>query len=89
MNCKQCNKEYNAKRSTSLYCSPKCKQEFYRNRMTEPVTLSNAKSVTVTDTPACRMTVMERLFYRPAHKLGKGQHNFVSLPGRPCYGVYA
>lgn len=29
-----------------------------------------------------KMTVMERLFYRP------GQRNFVSLPGRACYGVY-
>ena len=28
-----------------------------------------------------RMTVMERLFYRP------GEHNFVSLPGRACHGV--
>lgn len=29
-----------------------------------------------------KMTAMERLFYRP------GQTNFVSLPGRACYGVY-
>ena len=29
-----------------------------------------------------KMTVMERLFYRP------GQRNFVSLPGRACYGVH-
>ena len=50
MKCKECGKEYNAKRSTSLYCSPKCKQEFYRNRMSKPVTLSNAKPVTVTPT---------------------------------------
>lgn len=28
-----------------------------------------------------KMTVMERLFYRP------GQRNFVSLPSRACYGV--
>ena len=28
-----------------------------------------------------KMTVMERLFYR------SGQTNFVSLPGRACYGV--
>ncbi len=28
-----------------------------------------------------KMTVMERLFYRP------GQRNFVSLPGRACHGV--
>ena len=32
------------------------------------------------------LTVMERLFYRPAHK--PGEHNFVSLPGRACYGVF-
>ena len=51
MKCKQCNNEYEAKRSTSLYCSPKCKQEFYRNRMSEPVTLSEgcyATPVTLT-----------------------------------------
>ncbi len=29
-----------------------------------------------------KMTVMERLFYRP------GQRNFVSVPGRACHGVY-
>lgn len=34
------------------------------------------------------MTVMERLFYRPADQLKPGQYNFVSLPGRACYGVY-
>lgn len=35
-----------------------------------------------------RMTVMERLFYQPAHKLNLGEHNFVSLPGCACYGIY-
>ena len=34
------------------------------------------------------MTVMERLFYQPADKLRPGEHNFVSLPGRACYGVF-
>jgi hypothetical protein len=146
MKCKQCNAEYEAKRSTSLYCSPKCKQDFYRNRMTETVTLraksvtlKNAKPVTVTDLEKCQycgtdlpklqrprrsvgdcyscaidqpskpqpcaseghtvsstpikdschsLTVMERLFYRPASQLKPGEHNFVSLPGRACYGVF-
>ena len=60
MKCKQCNQKYDAKRSTSLYCSPKCKQEYYRNRMapvtvagvtlsTEPVTLRDTEPVTVTE----------------------------------------
>ena len=31
------------------------------------------------------LTVMERLFYRPASELNPGEHNFVSLPGRACY----
>ncbi len=35
-----------------------------------------------------KMTVMERLFYRPIVELLPGQTNFVSLPGRACYGVY-
>ena len=149
--CKYCRREYDAKRRTSLYCSPKCKQEFYRNRMSKPVTLSsksvtlkNAKPVTVTKgkcwccgidiapilvccqecawsgkaaakragaypplltsrtpnqmetdlhilrpTGDHKMTVMERLFYRPAHQLLPGETNFISLPGRACYGVYA
>lgn len=34
-----------------------------------------------------KMTVMERLFYKPAHLLKPGETNFVSLPGRACYGV--
>ena len=90
--CKQCLQEYDAKRSTSLFCSPKCKQAFYRNRMKGvTVTLTTnkeTKSVTVTDKPKpYQMTVMERLFYRPAHLLKPGETNFVSLPGRACYGV--
>ena len=46
--CKQCGKEYEAKRSTSVYCSPKCKQAFYRNRIPKDVTIEPSKSVTVT-----------------------------------------
>ena len=46
--CKQCGKEYKSKRITSSYCGPKCKQEFYRNRMKD-VTAKETKSVTVTD----------------------------------------
>lgn len=136
--CKQCLSGYNAKRSTSLFCSSKCKQEFYRNRI-KPVTVTpvtlKPKPVTVSvsvtnpckycgkqleyaileccykcaiDQPAKsassakdghilssrpgreltgKMTVMERLFYRPAHLLKPSETNFVSLPGRACYGV--
>ena len=51
--CKQCGKEYQSKRITSSYCGPKCKQEFYRNRMkgvtVTLVTAKETKSVTVTD----------------------------------------
>lgn len=47
-NCKQCGIEYESQRSTSSYCSPKCKQEFYRNRIPKPVTVS-PESVTLTD----------------------------------------
>ena len=132
--CKQCLQEYDAKRSTSLFCSPKCKQTFYRNRMrpvtVTPVTLtptvtdastscsSGLAGITGKSTPKrgedikCfadlppdvqravgpmpadtyarkvpKMTIMERLFYRPAHLLKGGETNFVSLPGRACYGV--
>lgn len=90
--CKQCGAEYEAK-SRSLYCSPACKQTFYRNRLAnvtaksvtiepEPVTIP--KGVTSEQHPVpdkYQMTVMERLFYRP------GQRDFVSLPGRACYGA--
>lgn len=53
----------------------------------EGITYENG-GVTVPDklgplnTKGFRLTVMERLFYRP------GRHNFVSLPGRACHGVY-
>jgi hypothetical protein len=132
--CKGCNQEYNAKRSTSLYCSPKCRQGFYRNRMkpvtVTPVTLKlKPVTVSVSVTNPCKycgkqlefaileccykcaidqplkpvnntlssrpareftgkLTIMERLFYRPAHLLKSGERNFISLPGRVCYGVY-
>ena len=86
--CEYCLAEYDAKRSTSRFCGPKCKQAFYRNRMKPGVTLRDAKVVTVTGKPkSYQMTVMERLFYRPAHLLKPGETNFVSLPGRACYGV--
>jgi len=101
--CEHCLAEYDAKRSTSRFCGPKCKQAFYRNRMKPNVTLRDAKSVTVTKAESHvdasditmtkaihrlipKMTVMERLFYRPAHLLKPGETNFVSLPGRACYG---
>ena len=51
--CSNCGKEYESKRITSSYCGPKCKQEFYRNRMKDVtvtlVTAKETKSVTVTD----------------------------------------
>ena len=132
--CKNCGQDYKAN-GRSLYCSPACKQTFYRNRMkpliVTPVTIE-PKRVTIAtnvtnpckycgkqleyaileccykcaiDRPAKpvspakdghilssrpaleftgKMTVMERLFYRPQ----SGQTNFMSLPGRACYGVY-
>ena len=131
--CVECGKEYDAKRSTSKYCSPKCRHESYLNRTSnaKPISNANAKNITLSNNAnfeACRycgqalprlsrprqypgacypcaiaqpskprdnilsskptlhtthkLTVMERLFYR------SGQHNFVSLPGRACYGVY-
>lgn len=47
--CKQCGQDYKAN-GRSLYCSPACKQEFYRNRMrppnVTPVTI-DAKPVTI------------------------------------------
>jgi hypothetical protein len=47
--CKQCGNEYESKRSTSEYCSPACKQVFYRNRIRTPVTVTPSKDVTATD----------------------------------------
>ena len=130
--CMQCGQEYKAN-GRSLYCSPACKQTFYRNRVAnvtaksvtiEPERVTIAANVTnpckycgkqleyaileccykcaisrpmkpvspAKDGPTLssrppleftgKMTVMERLFYRP------GQTNFVSLPGRACYGVH-
>lgn len=59
--CLNCGDEYEAKRSTSAYCSSKCKQEFYRNRMkgvkVTLVTADETKSVTVTDRPKTRTIV--------------------------------
>lgn len=50
--CEYCLGEYDAKRSTSRFCSPKCKQAFYRNRMfsvtDQSVTLKPIEPVTVT-----------------------------------------
>ena len=54
---------------------------------------SKPRDCSLTSTPAYHtnqklMTVMERLFYRPASQLKPGEHNFVSLPGRACHGVH-
>ena len=131
MKCKQCNNEYKAKRSTSKYCSAKCRKLAFQ--VDAKVSVPANKPVSVPSLEQCRycgrslpalsrprqypgacyqcsieqpgkgqppatdghtassmpalhtdhkLTVMERLFYRP------GQRNFVSLPGRACYGVY-
>jgi hypothetical protein len=72
-----------------------CKQAFYRNRISDlcddscydkdiSVTIDDGKRVTIA--PTASMTVMERLFYRSACRLDRNEHNFVSLPGRACYG---
>ena len=57
--CKQCGQDYEPKRSTSLYCSPKCKQASYRNTE-EPVTVTSVtlkeEPVTVTDKPDVTLT---------------------------------
>ena len=53
--CLQCGEEYESKRSTSEYCSIKCKSAFYRNRMKpDTVMLDTLKSDTVTDLEKCR-----------------------------------
>ena len=49
--CEWCNSEYDAKRSTSRFCGPKCKQAFYRNRMKGVTVTEEARSVTVTAKP--------------------------------------
>jgi len=53
--CRQCGKEYEHKRSTSAYCSPKCRNRFYRNRLSaSTATLTtdcNAKPATLTGAP--------------------------------------
>lgn len=47
--CTQCGVEYESKRSTSRFCGPKCKQAFYRNRMSKPgVTVVPPEDVSVT-----------------------------------------
>ena len=56
MKCLKCGKDYEPKRSTSKYCSSKCKQASYRNKVSvtqpevtvTPVTLSGSEPVTVT-----------------------------------------
>lgn len=64
-----------------------------RNREGMTTTLDNVIPVTpssdthVIPKRGYQMTVMERLFYRPAHLLKPGETNFISLPGRACYGV--
>ena len=129
MKCKQCNKEYEGKRSTSKYCSAKCRKLAFQTdaKVSVPGNEQNAKELcqycgadlpalsrprrspgacypcaiaqlskprdnTLSSQPTLhtshKLTVMERLFYRPAKDLLPGQTNFVSLPGRACYGVY-
>jgi hypothetical protein len=140
--CKNCGKDYEAN-GRSLYCSPSCKQTFYRNRIAivtrqsvtiadKSVTIAKGKCwccgtdispmlvccqecawsgkaaakrsgaypplltdrtpdqmevdiVTAKTTGGYKMTVMERLFHKPIEQL---ETNFISLPGRACYGVY-
>lgn len=97
--CNYCGLEHNRR---SRFCSDSCKMKDYRRRnatvtvQVESVTVEPKCNVTVSTrymTPNesakhVRMTVMERLFYRPAHMLISGEYNFVSKPYCACYGVY-
>lgn len=75
--CKQCGVEYEAKRSTSSYCSPKCKQEFYRNRI-------NAKPEIVTLTQDKLVTVIKAESHTDASDIGavKALHNVIPKRGK-------
>ncbi len=92
MKCKQCNTEYEGK-GRSRYCSTACKQLFYRNRMDKAIVTKQPESVTIdkkcydkpvtiaaTTNGGYRMTVVERLFYKPAGELKAGRR----AQGRPA-----
>lgn len=81
--CKYCGKQL---KFSILECCYEC-------ALNQPSKVSPAKNGhTLSSRPALeftgKMTVMERLFYRPVSQLKPGETNFVSLPGRACYGVY-
>ena len=83
--CEWCNSEYDAKRSTSRFCGPKCKQAFYRNRMNPGVTLRDDKSVTVTKADshvdASDIGVVKALHQAISKpKRGKDIKGFIDLP---------
>ena len=47
--CEQCGLEYDAKRSTSRFCSDKCKVSFNRNKVTVTNVTVNPDTVTLSD----------------------------------------
>lgn len=82
--CKYCGKQLNF---TVLECCYDCALK-QPSKSASPAkdghTLSSRPVIEFTG----KLTVTERLFYHPVSELRKGETNFVSLPGRACYGVY-
>mgnify|MGYP001131798064 CR=1 FL=1 len=61
MICKQCNQEYEAQRSTSKYCSAKCRKLAFQ-KVSVPSTGQNAKdSISVADRRGKQITKFEHL----------------------------
>ena len=103
--CEVCDKEYDAKRATSKFCSGKCRKlAFQQNGKVSVPEVSVPK---IQDTPEfsipnfgqpdcecmhCKQAktngsknILNHGPYKPAHLLGKGELNRVSLPGDADY----
>jgi len=75
------------KRGKDIKCKAILKVEPVRRHSIRGFLFNGAGRGHYGDALVYQMTVMERLFYRPASKLKPGETNFISLPGRACYGV--
>ena len=103
--CKQCGAEYQAKRSTSRYCSPACRVKARRLSVTDQagfsvtdVSVTASDPVSVTQGPSLHelnctargVNTCNTGPYKTAAELAHGEVNRVSLPGDADYtGVTA
>ena len=81
MNCKQCNKEFIAKRKTAQFCSPKCRVAFNR------VSVTDTPRVSVTENDKVSVPTLSVESMSDKDRIGKKIEGYCHGCGRDIAGI--